>query len=377
MSTEFSRQLLHFTRSVDIVDGETAEYVRSLLDGYMKKIGATFYIALLDGLTINNGPGLGTFATSGHFWSTNGEQHAIPISGDERRHHSLTSYAYDAKRPLWVVEATGGLLTAVDDRQPSLEDRWSERTSLPPFGDLGNLGTARTLVAIPLSHAFRVLGVLSIQFAEHRLPTEAAKSDFQNLANAVAVVISLYQVRQAQMADTARARTPLGDVLQDEADSPFIRPQLFLAYAETADREVMEEIHRALEPLGDAIEIRDWQRNFDPGELKSRLTEAITSCRYAICYFSEPNPAGEPPFVDNPNVLIEAGMLYSLSFWAKAACKGWIPIREEGSPAAPFDLASINTVLVRRQQSPNGLALDRDAFRADLAGHLSGLVQES
>jgi hypothetical protein len=375
MSSRFSQQLLRFARSVDIVDVSTAGYVKDLLQDYLTKIKVDFHIVLLDGLTIDNGPGLGTFATANSFWSTRGIQLAIPVRKEDGGHHSLTAYAYDMKKPLWVVEKSGGLLRAEEGAAPELEDQWSGVRRLPPFGDLGNAGQARTLVAVPLSHAYRVFGVLSVQFNDHRPATEAATRDFQNLAEAIAVVISLYQVRQAQMADTAIARRPLRDVLQDGSDSPFIKPRLFLGYSERADPEVMKEIQNALEPYCDAIEIEDWQRNFDPGELNARLASAITSCRYAICYFSEPSGRAEPPYCDNPNVLIEAGMFHSLSLCPTASCEGWVPLREEQSAEAPFDMRSVNTIRVKRQPGQNGLELNRHALQTDLANYLRNLIQ--
>jgi hypothetical protein len=375
MSTRFSQQLNHFARSIDIVDADTAGFVKDLLHQYMSKIGVHFYIVLLDGLTIDNGPGLGTFATGHSFWSMDGIQLAIPVRRENQGHHSLTSYAYDLKKPLWVVEKSGGTLKADEGTEPVLEDHWSGRTQLPPFGDLGNLGTARTLIAVPLSHAYRVFGVLSVQFNDQRLPTEATKQEFQNIAEAIAVVISLYQVRQAQIADTTIARNPLHDVLQDQSDSPFVKPRLFLAYSESADPEVLAEIRSALEPYHDAVEIEDWQRNFDPGEINKRLGEAITSCRYAICYFSEPSESVETPYRDNLNVLVEAGMFYSLALCAAASCQGWIPVREETSPSPPFDLASVNTIRVKRPNGENGPVLDRDTLRTDLQNYLGGLIQ--
>lgn len=70
--------------------------------------------------------------------------------------------------------------------------------------------------------------------------------------------------------------------------------------------------------------------------------------------------------MDNPNVIFEAGMLHALINSPDAPPSGWIPVREEDSPAAPFDFAAERIEKVPRTRGE----LDVVKFRAQLERRL-------
>jgi hypothetical protein len=74
----------------------------------------------------------------------------------------------------------------------------------------------------------------------------------------------------------------------------------------------------------------------DSGAITAQIADKIVKSRFGICYFSEP---GQQPsqhkYVDNPNVIFEAGMLHALINSPDAPPSGWIPVREDDSPPPP------------------------------------------
>ncbi|HEU4397498.1 MAG TPA: hypothetical protein VFU54_06640, partial [Actinomycetota bacterium] len=96
--------------------------------------------------------------------------------------------------------------------------------------------------------------------------------------------------------------------------------------------------------------------------------------RYGICYFSEPAPPGaEHGYVDNPNVIFEAGMLHALINAPDAPPSGWIPVREESSPPAPFDFADQRIEKVPRDQ--DGQVVE-ERLRAQMQRRIVALLRD-
>jgi hypothetical protein len=108
-----------------------------------------------------------------------------------------------------------------------------------------------------------------------------------------------------------------------------------------------------------------------PGNINLQLADEIRRAQYGICYLSEEDADEKGTFRDNPNVLVEAGMLHMVTQATTAAGTGWIPIREANSARMPFDLESQRMVIVER--SPDGI-LDEERFRTDLSAKLSALL---
>lgn len=97
---------------------------------------------------------------------------------------------------------------------------------------------------------------------------------------------------------------------------------------------------------------------------RAAIADRVVRSRHGICYFSEPAPAGVGHrYVDNPNVIFEAGMLHALINAPDAPPSGWIPVREDDSPPAPFDFADQRIERVPRDQQ--GQVLE-DRFRAQM-----------
>jgi len=75
---------------------------------------------------------------------------------------------------------------------------------------------------------------------------------------------------------------------------PLTKPNLFLAYAQEAERDVTEIIIKALkDEYSDKVVLINWEEMDQPGNINQQLIEAFGNCRCAICYLSQKSTAGE------------------------------------------------------------------------------------
>ncbi len=86
-----------------------------------------------------------------------------------------------------------------------------------------------------------------------------------------------------------------------------------------------------------------------PGNINRQLLEAIASARYGICYFSQ--KVGDGAYIDNVNVVFEAGMFHGRVDEITPVPASWVPIREQQSPDLPFDFAQERILWVERTRT--------------------------
>ncbi|MFZ1201201.1 MAG: hypothetical protein WAO07_13630, partial [Desulfobacterales bacterium] len=80
----------------------------------------------------------------------------------------------------------------------------------------------------------------------------------------------------------------------------------------------------------------------------------VANSRFGICYLSEPMLRRKNKYVDNPNVLFEAGMLQSHTSLGNEEHFSWIPIREDASILPnPFDIDHLCKINICRTKEGN------------------------
>jgi len=84
-----------------------------------------------------------------------------------------------------------------------------------------------------------------------------------------------------------------------------------------------------------------------------------------------------PAYIDNANVVFEAGMLHARTIADDPSSgrepTGWIPMREEDSPRAPFDFAAERILIVPRFRDG---ALNEDRLREMLRARINTLLEQ-
>src|SRR5260370_9754326 len=97
MARTFGQELLHFAQSVDIIDVETCDSVRQLLDDYFSKaLRIDFWERQTDGVLIECGRGLRTCMTNNSPW-TNRQANSTTTKTQPAGSPNQTTFAYETR----------------------------------------------------------------------------------------------------------------------------------------------------------------------------------------------------------------------------------------------------------------------------------------
>jgi hypothetical protein len=361
----FAELLKQFALSIDIVDQGTFNRVRDHVVEYMRNELEAAYFGLMTRSVIDGQPGLQTT------WSSTDQGSGTTIrSGDG--YTRQVSLAFDQRRPLWVISEDGGPLREVADSTGFL-DLWSGVAGLPRYVSPVD-EPMKTSIMLPLVRSGRSLGVMYLESTTHVEATPVAKHELTTLAEAIAILIELRDANKTQTEGTERAVSQLGRFLGTARFPRLTKPNLFLASADDADSQVLGVLKGVLAEFDSKVTVFDWQEIADSGAITSQIADRIVRSRYGICYFSEPAPEGVGHrYADNPNVIFEAGMLHALVNAPDAPPSGWIPVREDDSPPAPFDFADQRIERVPRDQ--HGQVLE-ERLRAQMHRRITALLRD-
>jgi hypothetical protein len=365
----FAGQLRHFARSVDIVDDPTFDQFRRLIYRYVKNELDAAYFELLREDTMDGEPALRMF------WSSEDRDHTWHVRRPDGTHNNVVTRAFAQQQPLWIVDRDHAPL----DRAARIEDQWSGNEELAAYTPAADQAI-RTLIVLPLRRR-RMLGVCYFECSSYIAITDVAKTELQLLADAIAILLELYEANRTQSSLTASAITELQERLERAKFPRLTRPHFFIAFSKRADEQVVNVITEVLRGLSDRLEFTDWSAIDEAGNINNQIAREITRSRFGICYLSEPAKESSDPAVayqDNPNVVFEAGMLHGKSVADdlddEGEPSGWIPVREAASPPAPFDFATERILVVPR--APDDGSVNEFRLAASLRSSILKLLRE-
>lgn len=265
------------------------------------------------------------------------------------------------RRNLWIVSNTG---QSLGENNPGV-DIWGDvDTNMPPFFK----ASEEAQTAIVLTGGKQ--GIFLVELEQRVEKTELLKDEMVSLANAVDTLHKTMAFAKQQDHETREAIRNLRGVLNASKLSLEPKPLMFIASAQQAKDDVMDVIREVLNSHSGKVTLRYWSELHDLGNVNDQIVHEILRASYGICYLSEPDPIEPMKYVDNPNVLMEAGML-NMTTGIPGSGSGWIPIRECNSPMIPFDLRAQRVILVRRNSSGK---LDKSSLRRDLENKLKSLL---
>jgi hypothetical protein len=286
--------------------------------------------------------------------------------------NGINAFAYLTDTPVWIVSSSSSeqILTKVD----SYRDLWSDSASheLPHFQRFESKRrgweqreNTRTLISIPIIIDRHYHSVVYFESNERLLPSERAKQEFFMIATSISLLRRKVDFHKEDSSRLLKSINRLADTLI--AGKFFYTTPLFFGYSERADQRVISMIHNALKKHD--IPFNDWALEFGTGDIRSQIFQNISECRAGILYFSEPStkPDCSSKYVDNTNVIFEAGMLQYRAFYAKSNLQlgvepsflGWLGVREKNSDPLPFDLAGERIVTISRLE--DGTLLERES----------------
>ena len=149
--------------------------------------------------------------------------------------------------------------------------------------------------------------------------------------------------------------------------------KVFIASPSSGKKDVKKVILKVLEESFPDIEIVDWEMNNETGSITEKMFEDINSSRYGICYFSEWSKE-KNAYIDNSNVMFEAGLMHAKFTTFNDEVPLWIPIREKDSLAFPFDVQGFNTLIVPRDKKE---ILDEEKFTKMLKKFMETMTQRA
>lgn len=340
MKRSFVEDLEQFAYSVDILTDITRQRLDSLLKRYFEQsLQADFYEVLVAGpKTRNNNPTLTTL------WS-NRKPYTMHVFENDA-YTGQTAYAFDKEKPLWITNTTKGSLASGTD----YVDAWSNVTDLPSYWDPENI-TAATSIIIPLVSP--PIGFMTLEFKRYTEYTENARRELSRLANALGIILSLHKAYELQNNNTGSAIDGLAVRLSQERTSPLIKPRVFVAFSGRADNGAVGIIKDVLNSFSADLDIVSWDDMSQSGDINQQILETISTATYGVCYFSEPNDSQSQfgDYMDNSNVVFEAGMLQAHVNSLTKKPTAWIPIREGNSPTTPFDFATQRMIVIKRDHN--------------------------
>jgi hypothetical protein len=387
----FGWSFLQFARSVDNLHDEILDGMKELASAYFLRksgLGACYFCVLRTGAMFE---GMPAFQTE---WSSDPRSETQVV----RRYRdgsnidespSLRALAFNRDRCLWVTvdrdmegEKTtdGATLDSVDPKR--LVDHWREHSGkdeeqLPSYIHMHDK-PCRTLVALPLKHHGLKLGVLVIEFDRQIPITAGARQEAELIREALGRILWLQDASKAQQEGTRKAFEELKKVVSDSWSS-VDPPTMFFAYPESSDKNLTNTVEEILQiDYSDRLVLLSWNQMSSPGQITDQIVEEISRCRYGICYLSElvedSEQENQQRYVDNPNVLIEAGMLHALRNSRLAPTTAWMPIREadDRTEAVPFDFVAERMLQVPREEDGT-LRIER--FKEEFKKGIDALIE--
>lgn len=346
MRLTFGVQLKQFALSISAVDEPTLHTIFRAVEEYTQKSLDINITRLYLPVSVEEQPGLHAHTLADYGIA----QNSFRIRNDVGKPYNQISLAYDLCEPLWIVSAEGKQRLAGCG---AYRDLWSDRRAIPPYSSVETDGSDNMLTAIllPICYRQEFFGVLGLFTDEYLDITTDAKVELRTIADTIGIIFNLYHLHHRQFEDTTVAIDNIRAILAQPLPR-LTKPAIFLASSSRAYGDVIALVRAVLDEYADKLELVYWKEMDAPGNINAQLLEAVSRCRYGICYFSEPvedaTPADEVQFFDNANVVFEAGMFQGRRNQPLDTPTRWIPIRESASHPLPFDFAQERMVHVER-----------------------------
>lgn len=365
----FGEHLKQFALSIDFIDSGHYDIVQQQINKYLQRQLDATQIALFEPTLVDNREGMTTV------WSYPNFRIHQTLRDENDDYRRQLAMSIGEQRNLWVISGSDGL-----DSDNRGVDVWGEKkdTALPPFYAATNAAPSRTAIVMNTRNATgQSNGAFLVEIRAIVRPSKVLRHEMQLIADAVGLLHATDVATLEQREGTARAIARLSDLVGKLELDTGPKPLMFVASSSRAPDDIMKAVDDVLERFRDHIFVEPWHQIHQPGNINVQLVEKIRKAQYGICYMSEEvadvsdKSGSAPRFRDNPNVLVEAGMLHMVTATDTASGTGWIPIREKDSPKVPFDLGNQRMVLVERDNQ--GVA-KVDAFKENLTAKIASLL---
>ncbi len=370
----FGMQLLHFAQSVDKFTGNDFDQLHPEVRKYLRNnFGIVVLGHLVEGLVRWGRHGFlpGLVDTP---WMYGGVNWGYPIKIPGESYYGQASYAYDNGKNLWIVPAdkndvnirSGGKFKNLIDPTSSAylpdfipsTEKFDIKTSII----LTIEGTASRNKSDP-----KPVGVINYESTERLRRTLALEEELKNITIAIDLLFESQKLWDIMKKGT-KAEI---DRLREVSKQTFLGKERRVFFAYSHDRRGSDVV-RSVNHIFDQdyfkekdIQLESWEA-LPSGYVMEEIWKKMEKSQAGICYFSETNFREAesvrqcPGFIDNPNVMYEAGMMHALERTRPEVFSGWLILREKDSPDPPFDISNLNRVDIERH---SGVMTEADIAR--------------
>lgn len=383
MFDSFTSQLRTFSMSVDSVEQDTLDRVSSALYDYLVgPVGACYHEFCIQAPDHDARPGDRQTESLQILFCRYRRRikNLIRLMGDDGQVRSQKAYCYLNRKLLWVHGQDEAQFLKDCANPDDLVVCPNEDPDLPPYRDYedDNTGTGKTSILMPLNYERQPVGVANIEFPTHIPYNRDVRDQLESICNSVATLYGRHLETERNKSDTSRAfHDIMKQIVFEDCGLSLHKPVVFFSYSSSADNDVVGVVSKVLhkEPYCDRISVFDWRLDAQPGPISANIVDQIRSSRLGVCYLSERANEAEGAdvrFVDNPNVLFEAGMFHILRRNRGEQLEGWLPIREDlaYTTEIPFNFAADRILVVPR----NNGQLNEPLFVDMLENHLNRLL---
>ncbi len=365
MFSNFSEYLYQFSLSVDLVEDETLNEIRGIIWQYLQKALSLCFLEELHPTKVNNDQGLKIVWGEG----TDQKGYSNALKKADGSYSGQTSYAYDHKKPMWIVARNNQTLLNLTD---CYDDYWSDSKNIPKYWKF-HQNDIRTSIIITFKIYQNNYGILNLESHNYLKFDKKLSEELSKIANSLGILVNLCTNNEERLQCTRKAVRNL----RATSDRLPLRingnNRIFLASSNRANNDVIGAIRNVLSQFS-SYDIIYWKDISDSGNINEQIIHEISNSSFGIIYLSESQDSkdsGNTQYKDNPNVLFEAGMFQALTKEPTSPVFGWIPIREKESSRIPFDFASDRILIIPRLHTGQ---LNKESFEEQLTKLIQAIV---
>jgi len=365
----FAEELLQFAKTVDILDEKLFMNIKEIINDYASQRWGVKYVKImnlkfdLDGNRILEKFFLQEYSKA----STATDMVNIETSKGQM------AYVIRNKKPVWIMSKDRSSFLNKSDEYI---DCWSGLEDIPEYQSIVTDAKIKTSIIVPfyeLEKERRYLrGVANYEIPEALPFNKECQNEILTLTDTISELLNLYNVRERQEHNTNYAINRL-EIKLETFNALLRKNRIFIASAFEGEEDVKNAIKKLLKNFFSDIEVLDWENNKETGSISEKMFEDINSSRYGICYFSEYSKE-KKKYVDNSNVMFEAGLMHGKFRTFNDENPLWIPIREKDSLAFPFDVQGFNTLIVPRNKKGK---LEEEEFAEKLKNFMETMTQRA
>ena len=326
IGNSFSYQLMEFAKSIDIFNEDYFDSIKKSIVQYLDK---NFKIKVIGHLIPDHIPWGDEGLVSGldtTDWMNGGRKWGYPIkkkgrNGKESVYYGQVAYAFGEKKDLWIVSGDpGNAVLQENGKYKNLFDL-SLSDDLPNFEPSNEDLKIRTSVIFSLKKDKDKppIGIVNFESTERLRYLDVNIKELRTIAEAIDILYRSIEWYKS----TSKATKSRVEEITKLSEFSFWGTErcVFFSYPNDCEKDlvkIVDDFFNSEYCKDKGISLITWKDIRKGRYVMDEIWEKIDNCQAGICYFSDicQNEPGEKheikKYIDNLNVLYEAGMMHAL-----------------------------------------------------------------